>query len=808
MTARDSSARWASRPPIALGDTREHVRRSLGTPAVIERLNSLGVEVWTYGGASVSFEATSGRLIEWNDPKRQLPIAFPRAALAKQGDSSRVTSSDERDVARGPASKRRADPRPRAGDRTGLIRLGDSREVVVAKLGSPWAYQRTPDRAHHILAYGRSVVRVDSASLRVDGWIARDSLFPVSRDDNDAAQRAMSVIAARNAIPGSVPDAAAHTAAHTAPNAAPNAAPGPGNSRAGSSARADNREPRAPLLAPPVLRADVKWRDTDGDGVVASGEQFTISLDVRNDGTGIATGIRPTVAVESPSLGARVRADAQVADLAPGRIQHFTVALTAASALGSSEIVLVVGIVERNGFDLSPPVRIRIPARPRGAPRIVVSDVRVEDASRDGRITPREITDVFLTITNDGDAPSPALNGRLIHGHDLFLAAGAPETFSLGAIAAHGTANVSFSLYTNTRALDVAMVLELSDAKRETVIARLPVALTIQSGAATLAVDVPSVSAPGGARGESRSPDRDSRVTVPRDSGVRDGGTVGAAPRAPRRPPTIDEVERDIPRAPALRPDAIAVIIGVERYRSLPFARYASRDADLVRRYATQLLGVPDDDEHLVLRTDAEASGNELRRLFGERGWLARHVNENTELFVYFAGHGAPDASGRVPYLLPFDADGAFVSETGFALGTLYDRLARLPARSITVALDACFSGQTRDARALIPGVRPGVLSIEHPALVRRNMAVLAAARDGESAGDLPDARHGAFTWFLARALRGEGDGDGDGTVTVAELGRFVERGVARAASQLDRSQHPLTIARDSMRVVVGRERR
>ena len=40
-------------------------------------------------------------------------------------------------------------------------------------------------------------------------------------------------------------------------------------------------------------------------------------------------------------------------------------------------------------------------------------------------------------------------------------------------------------------------------------------------------------------------------------------------------------------------------------------------------------------------------------------GWLARRVSANTDLLVYFAGHGAPDASRSGPYLLPFDADAA-----------------------------------------------------------------------------------------------------------------------------------------------------
>lgn len=673
----------------------------MGTPVVIERLASLGIESWTYGNATVTFDPGSGRVIEWNDPRRELRVRLSGASRGHTATS---------------------------------IRLGDSRDIVIARLGTPWSYGRTSDRAHEILAYARSVIRLDAATRTVDGWIARDSTLPVERSENDSAQRAMGVV-----------PAAARSA----------------------QSRSENPTPAAPA----VLRAQVDWRDADGDGVVADGERFTITLIVRNEGLGAAYEVRPTVLVESPSLGARLLETPAASDIAPGGSHRFTLSLAAASPLAASEMVIVVGVSERNGFDVAPPQRLRIPSRSTGAPHIVVHDIRVEDQSRDARIAPREVADITVTLSNVGDAPTPPLTGRLIHGRDLFLAAGAPETFALGSIRERASADVSFALYTNSRASDVSLLIEVSDAARK-VVARLPIALPFTPGGAALTVDIP--------QSASRTPD-DRRV-----------------PRAPQ----IDDVERDIPRAAALRQDAIAVIIGVERYRTLPSARYATRDAELVRRYAVRALGVPDDDEHVIVRTDADASGNELRRLFGENGWLARHTTENTELFVYFAGHGAPDASGRTPFLLPFDADGAFISETGLSLGAIYDRLARLPAKSITVALDACFSGTTRDHRALVPGMRQSVLSIEHPALLRRNMAVFAAARDAESAGDLPDARHGAFTWYLARGLRGEADSDLDGAITVAELAQFVERGVARAAAQLDREQHPLTIARDSLRVV------
>jgi hypothetical protein len=94
------------------------------------------------------------------------------------------------------------------------------------------------------------------------------------------------------------------------------------------------------------------------------------------------------------------------------------------------------------------------------------------------------------------------------------------------------------------------------------------------------------------------------------------------------------------------------------------------------------------------------------------------------------------------------------------------------------------------------------VISVEHPALVRRNMSVFLASRGAQVAGELPGARHGLFTYFVARGLRGEADADGDRAITVAELGGFLGRTVPRAAARLDREQRPLTIARDSTRIL------
>jgi hypothetical protein len=523
---------------------------------------------------------------------------------------------------------------------------------------------------------------------------------------------------------------------------------------------ANTHAPSSTPSAPATLDATVALREPSGNGALDGGERGTIEVAIRNRGPGQAREVHVRVAADSGAGEISVGSVAPIATLEAGSIATVLVPVVASDMIGDGTARLRIEAREASGFDLAPARRLTVATRRAQAPAIAVVGMRSDDQSGDGRIAPRELADVTVRLRNAGPGDARDVHVAIAAAPDVFLARESPTAVDAGTMRPGETRDVTVAAYTNSRARTLALTLTITEAtgRHGTTV---PIALPLDRPLAST-IDVQATPA---------------RVA---DSSA--------------APPFVDEVDADPPLG-APNADAVAVVLGVERYRALPAARFAARDATLFARYATRTLGVPDDRAHVYLRTDAEVTGNEFRKLFADDGWLARRVRPTTDLYVYYAGHGAADAKTHTPYLLPADADGDYARDTGYSLAALYEQLAKLPARTVTVFLDACFSGVTRSNDRLVAGGRDIVLSVEHPALRKESMAVFAAAHGDQIASDLPAKRHGLFTYYLLAGLRGAGDADGDGRVTIRELDGWIAPRVRQTAGTLDREQDPLTIA-------------
>ena len=234
------------------------------------------------------------------------------------------------------------------------------------------------------------------------------------------------------------------------------------------------------------------------------------------------------------------------------------------------------------------------------------------------------------------------------------------------------------------------------------------------------------------------------------------------------------------PAAMAENRDGVAVIIGNRAYGpDIPEVAYAHNDAEAMKRFAIERLHYSPDNV-IDLRDVTQA---QLQATFGNarshQGKLWRWLPPGgADVLVFYSGHGMPGGEAGEGVLLPVDADPAAPALNGFSIRILIDNLLKLPARSVTLYLDACFSGQS--AGGPLQGKASGV-SLQARQMPRRaGLTLVAAAQADQLASWDEEARHGLFTRYLLRALSGEADGggfgDGDGAVTLGELKGYLDQ--------------------------------
>lgn len=247
-----------------------------------------------------------------------------------------------------------------------------------------------------------------------------------------------------------------------------------------------------------------------------------------------------------------------------------------------------------------------------------------------------------------------------------------------------------------------------------------------------------------------------------------------------------------------------AVVIGIEQYRGgLPRAEYASKDALIMTQYLAKAMGYP--EQNIVVLLDEKASLTDLRRYFED--WLPNNVERDGSVFIYFAGHGAPDATTKQAYLMPYDGDPSFLDKTGYPLNRLYENLSKLPAKEILVVLDAGLSGT--GSRSVLPlGARPIGLKVENPVLVSGKLAVLAADSGTAGVYAYEDQGHGLFTYYFLKGLRNDADTNRDRKVSLGELYAYIKTKVQESAKTIHTDeQSPQLIAppnwMDSQKVIL-----
>ncbi len=244
--------------------------------------------------------------------------------------------------------------------------------------------------------------------------------------------------------------------------------------------------------------------------------------------------------------------------------------------------------------------------------------------------------------------------------------------------------------------------------------------------------------------------------------------------------------------------NSLALIIGISKYSNAPEAKYADRDANYFSDFAESVLGIQENNIKLI--SNSSASNIALKKAL--KIWLKGYSTpDKSDIYIFFAGHGLASNDGKDLYLLPYDGEPRLLEDTALLRSEIFNIVKGIEPKSVTVFLDACYSGLNREKEMILTDVRP-ITIVPNEKDVPENFTLFSASSGSEISGSLPEAYHGLFSYFLMKGLEGDADVNKDKRITNGELHTYVHSNVTRQALRLGREQTP-QLQGDESRVLV-----
>lgn len=547
-----------------------------------------------------------------------------------------------------------------------------------------------------------------------------------------------------------------------------------------SSAKKIQIEPAYEKGFPPNLFVDLSFTDDNGNGIIEAEESAELNLTITNKGKGKAQGLNVIIEDNILDPSFTIEDKKKIYFINPNESVDISIPIKAGFYVYRAKHFLKINVKEHFGYDMDPAVLI-LNTLDYQKPKLVFSGLEIVDQGQnasaiipDGKLQAGEMAQMKIVVQNVGQNISYNTKYSVYStDNNIFIENGKGE---LGNLAIGEVKEFWVNISPNKRITlkdKLPVYLSLTNEKKVgELIESLPVALDQKPPQTkTLAVkaDIDKLQ-----KQVARFEYQSNKFTA----------NIG----------TIKNIQRVSP-SKTVRNNAIAVIIGVENYSDLPPAPYAENDAEIMKKYFKTRLGV----DKVVIFKDKEVSGFIFDDIFNpEYGELQKSILKGeTDLFVFYSGHGVPSKDGKNIYLFPADGKIERLESQGYDLNKFYQSLNDLGARSVTVILDACFSGSSRTSEKIstenivaTKGLRiePKLVS---PWKTNPNFNVFNSSAANETSLGFDPSQTGLFTYYMCVGLQGDADLNHDKKITNGELFDFVQSKVVETSKKIFGVQTP-----------------
>jgi hypothetical protein len=552
-----------------------------------------------------------------------------------------------------------------------------------------------------------------------------------------------------------------------------------------------NIEPQYEFTKPPILYVDMQFADANGNGIVEADEKAVLTIVISNKGAGRAQGLKVKTISNNNDPNFKIDSEFSINEIRPGESDTVLVEMYAGMNVLTREHHIDITITEYFGYDMDPAALI-LNTLEYQRPEIVFSGLDIYDRGEgtvaidyDGQLQAGEMVRVKIVIQNVGNNVAKNTVYQIeSRDNNIYIDEGQG---TIGDMKIGEIKEIWMTISPNKRvdykgSLPIYITVKEDIGKGSLIGYQLPLALN-QRPPATETLEV-----------KADFEKIQQQVAVFEYKSDRYTSNIAAR--------SVDA----IPLTKSKRPDAVAIVIGVEKYENMPPAPYAAKDAQVMTKYFKDVLGI----DKVITYINKEVSGFIFMNIFDPNlGQLQKIINKGqTEVYVYYSGHGIPDKDGKDVYLFPYDGKIEMLEVMGYSLNKLYKNLDMLEAKSVTVILDACFSGSSRASNMY---VAENVSQTKGTRIVPRevrpwesnsNFSVFTSSKDEQTSVGFDESGTGLFTYFLVIGLQGEADLNDDKVIYASELRKYVSEKVSETSRKIRGEQTPQFYGNDDFIIV------
>jgi len=532
---------------------------------------------------------------------------------------------------------------------------------------------------------------------------------------------------------------------------------------------------------PPNLFANLEYSDDNNNGILESEESSVLKITITNKGKGRAQGLIVYIHDDLNDKNLIFTKNIKIGIIEPGNSRTIEIPISAKFNITRNKHKIKISVNEHFGYDMDP-AYLKLSTMEYQQPKIVFSGLEIFDTGEgtmaiieDNQVQKGEMVKVKVVIQNVGMNIAENVQLRIKSNDvDIYLE---NNNKKLG----------------NMKVGEVKEVwLTLSPNKRVNCSGKLPLFLSVteKKGFGNLSSYQLPIEF-------SQKPPKAEILDVTADyESLKKEVAVfefNSKKFTANTKNTID-IARIEPVGNVI-PNSVGVVIGIEEYKYMPNAPYAKNDAVLMKEYFKKRLGL----EQVIIFTNNEVSGFIWDDIFNpETGELQKAVVKGeTELYVFYSGHGVPQKDGKFAYLFPSDGKIDRLDKQGYQLEDFYNNLNELEAKNVTVFLDACFSGASRSSEKIeaenLTGTKAVIVRVNKPKpwLSNPNFTVFSSSTGTETSLGYDAAKTGLFSYFLMAGMQGLADTDENNEITLGELKNYVIKNVTEIAPKISGKQTP-----------------